>query len=127
VRKVKTSLITIIAIGLLAGSTAGVAAQDENAPAPPQPFTGVIDCGHLVAAGTWRIVNEEGAWQGSYHNFDTPGGEDVVVTVPLTSEDAYDGLTAIWEASNFDDDHCWDVRGLIIEGELPAYPEPPAE
>jgi hypothetical protein len=190
VKASKAISISILAIGLLAGSAVGVAAQDEALPTPPQPFTGVVDCGGQIAsapgeggtydlpegsmtvqmlhgntwrpsartmsdprlegtysisfdedryfgsaladdtqvgAGTWRIENDEGAWQGSYHIFGMGDGADVTVTVPLIGEGAYEGLTAIVESA-FDAQACrWDWRGLILRGELPAYPEPPAE
>lgn len=90
---------------------------DSDAYYPPG-MVGSVD----VGAGTWRIVNDEGAWQGSYHIL---GGAPVVV--PLIGEGGYEGLTAIVE-SVFDGDACsWDWRGLIFEGEAPSYPEPPAE
>ena len=186
-RAIKTTTIAILAVGLLAGSAVGVAAQDEGA--APVQFTGIVDCGPQIAggtsetvqvpmgesvmtvlvrrgntwqpsarevsdprlegrytisydtdayyppgvvgstdvgAGTWRIENDEGAWQGSYHIAGIDGG-DVTVTVPLIGEGAYAGLFAIVESA-YDSAACsWDWRGLIVDGELPAYPEPPAE
>ena len=71
-------------------------------------FGSALEGGFQVAAGTWRIVNEKGAWQGSYHIFDMPDGEEVVVTVPLIGEGGYDGLSAIWEAT-WDPDLCWET------------------
>ena len=40
----------------------------------------------------------------------------------LTGEEAYEGLTAIWEDRfAFDAQTCHsDVRGVIVEGEMPA-------
>ena len=77
----------------------------------------------IVGNGTWRIENEEGAWQGSYPVIVFPD-HTTTVTSLLIGEGAYEGLTAIWESQ-----HDWDactreVRGLIIAGEMPAAREP---
>ena len=53
-RAIKTTTISILALGLLAGSTLGVAAQDEAAddmPAGPVTFSGTFE-------GTWPPVDE---------------------------------------------------------------------
>jgi hypothetical protein len=79
--------------------------------------------GSSVGTGTWRIQNDDGAWQGSY-NILGVGDRGAVVTTPLVGEGAYDGLTAIWE-STFDPLSCvWEVWGLISTSPLPAAPEP---
>lgn len=79
--------------------------------------------GPTVGSGTWRIENDEGAWQGSFPVIQF-ADHTTTVTTPLVGEGAYEGLTAIWE-SRHDANACsWDVRGLIIEGDLPAAPEP---
>ena len=76
-----------------------------------------------VGAGTWRIENDEGAWQGSF-TVVLVGDHASVVTMPLVGEGAYEGLTAIWESA-YDPVACdWDVWGAIFEGEVPAAPEP---
>jgi len=91
---------------------------DTDAYYPP----GVVDSLDVIGAGTWRIENDEGAWQGSYH---IVGGAPVVV--PLVGEGAYDGLTAIVESAFSESDCAWEWSGLIIDRGLPEYPEPPAE
>jgi hypothetical protein len=73
-----------------------------------------------VATATYRIVNDEGAWQGSLTGVwwtDPTSGDyiegagDIVI---LAGEGAYDGLYA---AMTLD----WsDIRGLIFEGAPPA-------
>jgi hypothetical protein len=75
-----------------------------------------------VATATYRIVNDEGAWQGSLSGAtwtDPTSGEWVDGTgnaVILTGEGAYDGLYA---AMTLD----WtDIRGIIFEGAPPAGP-----
>jgi hypothetical protein len=79
--------------------------------------------GSSVGAGTWRIENGEGAWQGSYTILGFADHASVV-TAPLAGEGAYEGLTAVWESA-YDPVACaWDVRGLIIEGDVPAAPAP---
>jgi hypothetical protein len=77
-----------------------------------------------IGSGTWRIENEEGAWQGSYLHADDP---DYATTVwmPLVGEGDFDGLTALWESVYNPSGLCsWDVRGVIIDGDPPAAPEP---
>ena len=77
-----------------------------------------------VGTGTWRIENSEGAWQGSFTNIKYPESTTIVSTV-LVGEGAYDGLTAVWESTNHRPLECaWAVRGLILEGHVPAAPEP---
>jgi hypothetical protein len=80
-----------------------------------------------VGSGTWRIENDEGAWQGTFTGvefFDHVS----TVSMPLAGEGAYEGQTAIWEVVHHPDSAdaiCnWDVRGVIIEGSPPAAPEP---
>jgi hypothetical protein len=77
-----------------------------------------------IGSGTWRIVNDAGAWQGSYPAVvDFPDSTSSTVTVPLTGEGDYEGLIAIWE-QEFNPLICsWEVRGVIIEGEVPTVPE----
>jgi hypothetical protein len=83
----------------------------------------VSPAGSRVGSGTWRIENDEGAWQGSYTRMGSAERASVVSTV-LVGEGAYEGLTAVWESAH-DPIACdWDVWGLIIEGDVPAAPEP---
>ena len=77
-----------------------------------------------VGTGTWRIENRDGAWQGSFTNIKYPDSTTIVSTA-LVGEGAYDGLTALWESTNHRPLDCaWAVRGLILEGDVPAAPEP---
>ena len=77
-----------------------------------------------VGTGTWRIENREGAWQGSFTNIKYPESTTIVSTA-LVGEGAYGGLTAVWEATNHRPVECaWAIRGLILEGNVPAAPEP---
>ena len=181
----RSSSITAIIMGVMAGSAVGVTAQEEAIPQPPTEFSGHIECGPelrygsdarevlgrgdeqvvrmtsrgwawqpvattmsdprlegtyqlgfdadtvspadtsgpSVGAGTWRIENDEGAWQGSFPVIEF-ADHTTTVTTALVGEGAYEGLTAIWE-SRHDASACsWEVRGLILEGELPAAPAP---
>ena len=77
-----------------------------------------------VGSGTWRIENDEGAWQGSHPNIGFADGTYSKATTILIGEGAYEGLTAIWEEQHDGAACAWDVRGLIIEGDAPAAPEP---
>jgi len=77
-----------------------------------------------VGTGTWRIENGEGAWQGSFTNIKYPDSTTIVSTA-LVGEGAYEGLTAVWESTNHRPVECaWAIRGLILEGDVPAAPEP---
>jgi hypothetical protein len=77
-----------------------------------------------VGSGTWRIENDEGAWQGSHPNIGFADGTYSKATTILIGEGAYEGLTAIWEGQHDGPACTWDIRGLIIEGNVPAAPEP---
>ncbi len=76
---------------------------------------------------TYRIVNDEGAWQGSSLGaaWDDPGSERIDIggqPLILAGEGAYDGLFA---ALTFVDG--WsDIRGVIFEGAPPADVVPPS-
>ena len=78
-----------------------------------------------AAAGTLRIENDEGAWQGSMTYAYLSDGTGTTGSTVLVGEGAYEGLSAIWE-ERFLLPGCGaaDVRGLIIEGEVPVAPEP---
>jgi hypothetical protein len=76
-----------------------------------------------VGSGTWRIENHDGAWQGSFTNIKYPDSTTIVSTA-LVGEGAYRGLTAVWESTNRRPLACaWEVRGLILWGDVPAAPE----
>jgi len=84
--------------------------------------------GH-VGTGTWRITNDEGAWQGSFHNVFFPDDSWGTTVYPLYGEAAYEGLVALWEFDYLPvttAGRCgWDVHGLILDAEnLPAAPVP---
>lgn len=79
-----------------------------------------------VGSGTFRLVNDVGAWQGSdaWAEWVDPGSGDLVELgggiIVLTGEGAYDGLYAVMTLSDWSD-----VRGFIFEGAPPAEPIPP--
>jgi hypothetical protein len=78
-----------------------------------------------VGVNTWRIENAWGAWEGSFPNLVLPGEAWATTTFPMFGEGAFDGLVALWSHEYNDDARCsWNVRGLIVRGELPAFPEP---
>ena len=77
-----------------------------------------------VGTGTWRIENKDGAWVGSFTNIKYPDSTTIVSTA-LVGEGADEGMTAVWESTNHRPLECaWAVRGLILEGDVPAAPEP---
>jgi hypothetical protein len=92
---------------------------------------GASDQSPAVGMGTYRLVNDEGAWQGSspWAEWIDPGSGETTGTsgsggaVILAGDGAYEGLSAVltfhpnWS----------DIRGLIFEGDPPAAPVPPTE
>jgi hypothetical protein len=78
---------------------------------------------------TQRIVNDDGAWQGSMITFVAPEERDAeratgtgttanVLTYLLVGEGGYEGLTAIYDQV-WDGACGFDVRGIILDGDLP--------
>jgi hypothetical protein len=184
-RAARSISIMAITVGLMAGSAAGVTAQ-EAGPGVPTEFSGHLACGPEVrhgtdtsetleigdaqvrhggshgyawqpsgtmsdprltgtyyvafewdeylppgapgrvriGAGTWRIENDEGAWQGSVTNAYLSDGAEAAASAVLTGEGAYEGMSVLWQEQDDWDACTWDVRGLIIEGGPPAVPEP---
>jgi hypothetical protein len=79
-----------------------------------------------VASGTWRITNEDGAWQGSFHTIKLDDAW-IPTVYPLYGEGAYEGLVALhqhWFGGPDNTDCTWFLRGVIIDGELPEAPTP---
>jgi hypothetical protein len=89
---------------------------------------GPLEGSPSVGSGTYRLVNDGGAWQGSFTYaewLDPESGETISSsggTVILAGEGTYEGLYAVL---TFLPD--WsDIRGFIFEGEPPAAPVPPS-
>jgi hypothetical protein len=78
----------------------------------------------IVASWTRRIENDEGAWQGSLTFAYPSDGMEAGGTAILVGERAYEGLTAIWEERTSQTGCSGEVRGVIIDGTVPAAPEP---
>lgn len=73
----------------------------------------------------FRIENEDGAWQQLPTTSITFPGDDITTTVgTFVGEGGYEGLIAVFEHRT--GDHGWQLRGYIIEGQLPPPPEPVA-
>jgi hypothetical protein len=78
-----------------------------------------------IARGVIRIENADGAWEDddvtAFNFVDQTGPLETGV---LVGEGAYEGLVAIVDGLFSDDDHLdpisWEVRGMIIDRELPA-------
>jgi hypothetical protein len=82
-----------------------------------------------VGTGTWRITNDKGAWQGSFHNVFFADDSWGTTVYPLYGEAAYEGLVALWEFDYLPvatAGRCgWDVHGLILDAQdLPTPPLP---
>ena len=76
-----------------------------------------VDGGTEYGTATWRIVDADGAWQGTYPIVITDEYASVA-TVALAGEGAYEGLTAVWEQPPPTNAGRWDIRGVI-------FPTPP--
>lgn len=72
-----------------------------------------------------EVVNDKGRWVGTARGTGPLGGLWVAT---LTGEGEYDGLTAVvaQDYSDSDDDGVTTNVAVIIEGELPPFPELPA-
>jgi hypothetical protein len=69
----------------------------------------------------WRVVTDDGAWQGLAAPITFSDGSRSTTTSVLVGEGDYDGLVAITEFAL--EGRGWDLRGIIIDGELPPPPE----
>ena len=69
----------------------------------------------------WEITDEDGSWVGETASFRFPPDSYNTFTVMLDGQGAYEGLTAVMEA-DFTDDCGFDIRGVVVDGELPATP-----
>jgi len=78
------------------------------------------ETGPTVAAMTWRIENDEGAWQGGQMELVLSDGTQLQSLTTLTGEGAYEGLTALMGVVGFEDGCTADIRGVIVEG-VPAH------
>ncbi len=158
----KSTLTVALTLGLLAGGTLAVAAQ-ETTPTMSQ-FSGRLVCSgpvssseaaaygfsvedisderfagdhisHLTGyedgdpdgdgigayAALWEVTGADGGWVGDYTTFRFAPESYSTMTVALEGRGTYEGLTALMEA-DFTDDCGWDVRGVVVDGELPATP-----
>jgi hypothetical protein len=80
------------------------------------------EAGPAFGISTKRIENDEGAWQGSAVVIRFPDGSWVAAPYVMVGEGAYEGLTAVYSGDVFD---CGEnIRGYIIEGDIPAVPDP---
>ena len=169
-RVIRTTTISILAVGLLAGSAVGVAAQDDSQ--APASVTGTFTTpeGVGVPTGAWEngatrmrdlgftstwdasdprlsgalslranrdrydrqqmelgsaltaIENEDGRWVGAGTWL---GGDELgeTMTLLMRGEDAYEGLTAYVVV----DLVTQTFAASIFPGDMPAFPEPPAD
>jgi hypothetical protein len=107
------------------------------------PDTNLPDCLQLMSS-VLRIETEDGAWQARDTMFHLPGTwtPDVPQTwepTVMTGEGAYAGLTALVESRLLDPDcYCrsgggaprrcsWELRGVVVLGEMPPMPMPAGE
>lgn len=173
-RTIRTAIVPILTLGILANSWLGAAAQE--APAPPVEFSGRLLYGPQVVVGTeeqaegryeirghafrtpvgsmsdprldgrwtrtnnidqhaepsvwtwqatWRVENDQGAWEGVETPIVFADGSRSTTTAVLVGEGAYEGLTAVTEFDH--EGEGWDLRGIVVEGEIPPPPEAASE
>lgn len=80
------------------------------------------EAGPSFGISTKRIEHDEGAWQGSAVVLKFLDGTWVASPYVMVGEGAYEGLTSIYSVDIF---NCGeDIQGYIIEGDIPAVPEP---
>jgi hypothetical protein len=77
------------------------------------------ETGPTVAAATWRIENDEGAWDGGHMELFLSDGTRLPSLTWFTGDGAYEGLTALMEVVGLEDGCTADIRGVIVEG-VPA-------
>jgi hypothetical protein len=75
-----------------------------------------------ATAGTLRIENPDGAWQGSMVYVYLSDGTGTTGSTVLAGEGAYEGLSAVWEERMLFPRCAADIRGLLFEGEAPTAP-----
>ena len=79
--------------------------------------------GATVSVGAFRIENDEGAWQQlPTINLEAGEGDLQTTTGVMVGEGEYAGLIAVFD--NLSQNQTWTLHGYIIEGGLPADPEP---
>ena len=147
-RAIRIAIVSIFTIGLLAGSVAGVAAQDADVftwdPTPgEEPGTGTIEASDPRASGALtiglgdalvtetlvlgtfsvRLVNDDGAWTGTGRTF---GGDETqgVTDWAMTGEGGYEGLS-LFMFNVEGNEQPWGV--IVATDAIPPYPDPPAE
>ena len=173
-RTIRTTVISILALGLLAGSAVGVAAQDEADPMASSTFTAQVigepeldadpatGLGTMVstleatdprASGTWtqyeagfpvdvaggdggfvgrntqQVVNDGGSWVGTARGFLTfpaDGPPSVHFFSELVGEGGYEGLTMYFVTSGLLGE-AYEGGVIVPSGQVPAFPELPAE
>jgi hypothetical protein len=82
-----------------------------------------VDDGVGAYSGLWEVTNEEGSWVGEFSTFRFLPDSYSTLSIELDGQGAYDGLTAVMEA-DFLESCGWDLRGVIVDGELPPNPVP---
>jgi hypothetical protein len=98
----------------------------------------------VLTASVLRVETDDGAWQASDTQFYLPGtwtpdGDRTWEPTVMTGEGAYAGLTALLESRLLDPDcYCWqgggapqrcswELRGVVVPGEMPPMPMPAGE
>lgn len=72
------------------------------------------ESGPTVNVGTWRIENDDGAWQGGAIEAVLRDGTGLDGLTLLVGEGAYEGLTAIVEVKDVEGMCAADIRGIIV-------------
>ena len=75
-----------------------------------------------LKAITVRVETDEGAWVGTGREVFWPEPFGFIDMLELTGEGPYEGLSALLTEDGAHEPHT--LRGAIIDGELPPFPEP---
>ena len=102
-RAIESGLGPLLAIGLLAGTAVAGAGADDQATTDPRAET---------VSGTMAEAD-----------CNTTDGPDTI-DIEMSGSGAHEGLFAVYEVVTDPMAGTWDLRGVIIEGELPPLPEP---
>ena len=80
--------------------------------------------GATLEALALRVVNDEGSWVGTGRGIASQSYGDMQTYI-LSGEGTYEGLSAFLSVDIAREPGV--IKGMVIEGELPPFPEPPAE
>lgn len=84
------------------------------------------EAGASVAAATWRVENDDGAWEGGHMELTLADGTAAPTLSVLVGEGAYEGLTVLMNVQVLDGGCAADIHGIIFQDAptpVPYVPE----